>query len=499
MHRRSFLKYLATATATITTGSVAMACSNSKNNTSSQTDVTNTGLRIAAIGAPGENLIITEAVSTATWAAIYATYESLVIAGDNGANFQLAKSITSNKDATTWIITLRENARFSDGSEVTADDVFASLKYIVQSPMHGMTYRDVEVEKSQVKNNMVELALSRPRADFIEAVLSTNSLVYKDGDPKNGIGSGPYVVESGDSGQGWKFTANKHFPTEKRVSDALEIQVIADADARLRAVDSNAVDLAMDLPSTAMRRLKNAQAWSPGPADSKGLMFILNTKVAPFDNPEVRRAFKIALDRQALIDTVFDGAGTVGADVPGFGFLDYPSSIKEVERDVTQAHRIFKKYGIRKLTLVTADFTPGMNDSADIAAQQLKEAGVTVTVQKRDPTTYFSDITALRSLPLFASYFVNRPLSAALPFLTGSNAMFNMSGFGETGDWDKRLAESQAETDANNRQKLINKLAQDLQQNGGDVIWGYANEIHGRVEGTPDLPISQSVPVPIKM
>ena len=79
-----------------------------------------------------------------------------------------------------------------------------------------------------------------------------------------------------------------------------------------------------------------------------------------------------------------------------------------------------------------------MNDGADVAARQLKDLGVEVQVDKRDPTTYYSDIEALKKLPFFATYIVNRPLTSALPYLSGSKAVFNLSGFGTDGDWDKR-------------------------------------------------------------
>lgn len=420
-----------------------------------------------------------------------------MIAGDDKPGFQLAKSIESNSDATVWTVTLRDKPLFSDGSTVTAKDVISSLKVVAEHPMHGMTYADIDIDKMKAADDStVEIPLKRARADFVGSVLGINSLVYKDGDPTKNIGSGPYVVESGDSSQGWKLKANEHFPPARRISDTLEIQVITDADARLRAVDSGAVDLALDLPATAARTLKTAEAWSPGPSDSKALLFILNTTMKPFDDPAVRKAAKLALDRKAMVDLAFEGTGTPGADIPGLGFSDYPTNTPEVKQDIETAKRIFKEKGISELTLVTADFSSGMNDGADPAAKQLAEAGVKVTVEKQDPTMYFADMEALRKLPFFASYFVNRSLQSALPFITGGKAMFNLSGFGTTGDWDTRLATAQGETDETKRKHMLEELALEMQHEGGELLWGYANEVHGRAAGIPDLPISQSVAIP---
>lgn len=336
MHRRDFLKFIAAATTVAAASPIISACSSSSDSEGASESKANgkalDTLRIAAIGSPGENLNISEAVSTATWAALYAVYESLVIAGSAKPSLQLASNAKPNNDASVWTITLREGATFSDGTPVTANDVLASVKHIAGNPMHGMSYADVDVAASKAVNDTtVDIVLSRPRADFVDSVLVLNSLVYKGGDPANGIGSGPYVIDSGDSGQGWKLTANEHYPTDMRVSKSLEIQVIADAQARLRAVESGAVDLAMDLPATAQRSLHSAQVWSPGAVDSKGLLFILNTKVAPFNDVEVRRAMKMALDRSALVDAALDGTGTPGTDVPGLGFSDYPSELFRAE------------------------------------------------------------------------------------------------------------------------------------------------------------------------
>ena len=501
MQRRTFLRILATAAAAATAGPVLAACSSDPSDGGSGKEPGKKldTLRIAAIGAPGEGLSPAEAMSTATWAVLYAVYESLVIADDDGALFQLAEKAEPNDDATVWTVSLRDGAKFSDGSPVTAEDVLASFRETAKDPMKGMTLADIDLEASAAKDDStVEFTLSRPRADFVGTVLGLSSLVFKGGDPSNGIGSGPYVVDSGDSGQGWKLTANPEYPAEKRISDNLEVQVIADADARSRAVDSGAVDLAVDLPATARRSLRTAEAWVPGTADSKGLMFILNTTVAPFDDPDVRRAAKIALDRPALVDQALDGAGEPGADIPGLGFPGYPEKIKAPKRDVEEARRIFEEKGVKEFTIVTADFSPGMNDGAELAARQFEEAGVKVTVDKRDPTTYFADMGALKKLPVFASYFVNRPLESGLPFLTGSKAMFNLSGFGSNPEWDGKLAAAQAETDDGRRADMIADLAEEMHEDGGELLWGYANAVHGRAEGVPDMPVSLSVPLPEK-
>ncbi len=498
--RRAFLRLLAASATAAAAAPAIVACSGGPDDAGSGSggggdrDV----LRIAAIGSPGERFTPEKATSVATWAGIYAIYESLVVNGPDGPVMMLAQSAEPNDDATEWTVRLRDGAKFSDGSPVTGDDVLKSLAATKALPMKGMELADIDVDGSTADERGVVLRLTRPRADFVESVLGMSSLVFKDGEIDGGLGSGPYVAADGDSSQGWTLPANEHFPGDRRVSRTLEIQSVADADARIRAVESGAVDLALDLPSTAVRTLEgtDAEAWAPGEWDSKGLAFILNTRVAPFDDPEVRRAAKIALDRRAMVDQALDGQGTPGTDVLGHGFPGFPSDITPPERDVEEARRIFADKGVKELTLVTAEFSPGMNDGADLAARQLEEAGVTVTVDKRDPSTYFADMAALQKLPFFAMFMLNRPLVSGLPFTTGTGGMMNNSGFGADPKWDAKLAAAAAETDDAKRDEMLADLARTVHEDGGDLIWAFANEIHGRAQGVPDILVSQQVPVP---
>ncbi|WP_448852816.1 ABC transporter substrate-binding protein [Corynebacterium sp. 335C] len=504
--RRGFLRLLAASATAAAAAPALVACSGGSDDAAGSGSGSGSGdggrdvLRIAAIGAPGETFNPGKAASVATWTGIYAIFESLVVTGPEGPVMMLAKSAESNDDATEWTVALRDDAKFSDGSPVTGDDVLKSFASSKELPMKGMELADIDIDGSTADETSVVFRLTRPRADFVPSVLGMSSLVFKGGDLDAGLGSGPYVAAEGDSSQGWTLPANEHFPADRRVSTTLEIQAMADPDARIRAVESGAVDLALDLPSTAVRTLEgtDAEAWVPGEWDSKGLAFVLNTRVAPFDDPEVRRAAKIALDRQAMVDQVLDGEGTPGVDVLGHGFPGFPSDITPAKRDVEEAKKIFKDKGVTELTLVTAEFSPGMNGGADLAARQLEEAGVKVTVDKRDPSTYFADMAALQKLPFFAMFLLNRPLVTGLPFTTGTGGMMNNSGFGADAKWDAKLAEAAAETDATKREEMLGDLARVVHEDGGDLIWAFANEIHGRTQGVPDILISQQVPVPYK-
>lgn len=499
MERRGFLRLIGLTGAVTGVGLTLNACAaegggGGENGAGAGTNSDGGTVRVAAMVSPGDTLDPAAATSPGTWIGIFALFDSLVVLLDNEPVPQLAESFTSNDAADVWTVRLRPDATFSDGSPVTADDVLASLAYTSASPMAGSFLAPLDTDASRaIDEHTVELHLSAPRADFIEAVLAPQSTVFKNGDPETGIGSGPFVVDSGSAEDGWVFTPNSHHPGVG--IDRLEVRSILDPDARARAVVSGDVDYANDLPVTAARTVTEpARITEGGPADSKALGLILNTRVAPFDDERVRTAFKLLVDRESLVDTVLGQGAVVGEDVLGKGISGYPEDLPEVTRDVARARSLLDEAGVDEVTLVTADVVPGLDDAAELLVAQAREAGLTLTLDRRDPAAYFADIPALMELPLFSAYWVNRSTATALPFTTGTSGGFNLDGFGADASWDRRLAEAAALTDDAERQAAVSELAIEVAEQGGQLLWGYQPFLNGTTDAAGDVPSSQSAP-----
>lgn len=494
MDRRNFLRLLGMTGAATGVGLTLGACTTDDSAGAGQSEDDGRTVRVAAMISPTDELDPAAATSPGTWVGIFAVYQSLVASIDGESVPVLATSTTPNDSADVWTVALDPDATFSDGSPVTAADALDSLAYSAASPLAGSFLSPLDLDSSRaVDDNTLELHLTEPRADFVETVLAPQSCVFKGGDPADGIGSGPFVKESGSAADGWIFGRNEHHPGVG--TDRLEVRSVTDPDARARAIVAGDVDYANDLPVTAARTITEP-AWitERGPADSNALGLILNTRVAPFDDVEVREAFKLLVDRPLLVDTVLGDGATTGADVLGKGISGYPSDLGDVERDVDRARQILDSAGVDQLTLVTADVVPGLNDAAELLVAQCAEAGLTLTLDRRDPASYFADMPALMELPLFSAYWVNRSTATALLFTTGTQGGFNLDGFGANEQWDGRMAEAAAITDATARQAAVSELAHEVAEQGGQLIWGYQPFLNATTEVAGDVPSSQSAP-----
>ena len=87
----------------------------------------------------------------------------------------------------------------------------------------------------------------------------------------------------------------------------------------------------------------------------------------PFNDVHVRQAFRLIVDRQALINGALGGFGTVGNDLFGKGLPYYAKSLPVREQDLEQAKSLLKKAGKSNLTvtLQTSDIVPGLHGGRD--------------------------------------------------------------------------------------------------------------------------------------
>lgn len=461
-------------------------------------------LRLVALGNPADGLDPLTATGTAAFVAFYQLYDQLVRIEGDRFFLALAESVEPDRTGQSWTIRLRSGARFHDGRPVTARDVAASLALLAdpkRSPSYGPVFADVDPAASKVRDaRTLVVGLRRPRGDFLDAVLSQASYVFPesvaDGNRSQGIGSGPFRLRDARGG-GYRLVRNDDHWDGAPLLDAVEITSVADPAARLNAVRGNQADYALGVPASAARSAAGARDVAirrGGPANSIAMTVELNAQVAPTRNPDVRLALKLLTDRQALVDTVLFGQGRVGNDLLGLGLSGYADDIPQRRRDVDRARSLLARAGVSELTLRAADLVPGIVDGADVLAEQAREAGLRITVDRADPSSYFTDFKRLLSTPAQGFYFVNRPPAVSISTYTGSAGTYNVSGIAGA-DYDRRLVDAQSTVDDQARRQKFVELQQYLHEQGGDLVWGFAEQLDGVRPGLDGVRLSQSVPL----
>ena len=242
----------------------------------------------------------------------------------------LAESYEFNDDATQVTFKLHDNAKFCDGTPITADDVKWSLDRGMDedSAVSWQFFSSPKIEV--VDPRTVKFTLDHPNVAFPNYLtlwgMSILSKAYADANGVEALsdkplGSGPFCLDTWNKGQEIILKPNPgYWADDGPFVDEVHIKVVQDDNARVLQVQTGEVDIALDVPYAQVEALKSVQGVEVGVDTLYGTAAIpLNQKTVPqFADKKVRQAMAYAIDRQALVDAVLLGEGEV-AKSPFYG------------------------------------------------------------------------------------------------------------------------------------------------------------------------------------
>jgi peptide/nickel transport system substrate-binding protein len=241
----------------------------------------------------------------------------------------LATSATVSKNGLLWTIDIREDARFSNNSPLTADDVAYTFNTAAKA---GSLVDLAHMNQAQATGKFrVEISLKEPDSTFVDRLI-TLGIVPKNFHgpeyPRLPIGSGPYMLEEWTEGQQMIVKENPYYygkhPFFKRI-----VFLFTAEDTSFASAKAGRVHMAVVPAMLARQEVPNMVMHAVRSVDNRGLMFpaIPDTgkktdKGYPIGNsvtadPAIRRAVTIAIDRKSLVQGVLDGYGR-----PAYGVCD---------------------------------------------------------------------------------------------------------------------------------------------------------------------------------
>jgi peptide/nickel transport system substrate-binding protein len=193
----------------------------------------------------------------------------------------------------------------------------------------------------------------------------------------------------------------------------------------------------------------------------------------PFTDNRVREAFKLAVDREQLVENIFLGFGSVGNDLPGKGYSDYNTSLPQRTYDPEKAAALLKEAGQEGLK-VTGLTYPDRAPEFALYQQQAKAAGINIELKTVPLAQYYAE-----------PYWPNPPTGFAQTRWPGTFAYFTQytllcdSAFPETGwckpEFDTKFAEAIGTVDEAARNQIMMDLQAQIWEEGGLIAWGYSN------------------------
>jgi peptide/nickel transport system substrate-binding protein len=330
------------------------------------------------------------------------TFESLTTVDNTGlVKNKLAESLESNSDGTEWTVRLRD-VEFHNGKKLGPKDVIYTFQRITDAKnpafgAGGLAPVDVDGMK-MLDDRTVRIPMKSPFAIFPEIISNWYSygIVPEDFSLDKPIGTGPFRLDSfapADQSVHSRFDAYWGGPA--LLDKVTVVDSFKSENAAFAALQSGEVDAFGVAP---LAIAKTIAASNDGPIKALvsepalWLPFCMRVDMAPFNNPDVRQAMRLMIDREQFVNLAFSGFGTQANDLFSVGDPDFDTSLVR-HRDLDQAKFLLKKAGMSDLAfeLPTSELSNGMMAAAQVFARQASEAGVKVTVKQYTVDLYFQD------------------------------------------------------------------------------------------------------------
>jgi peptide/nickel transport system substrate-binding protein len=389
-----------------------------------------------------------------------------------------------------YTIKLRDGITFQNGKPLTADDVIYSLQRI-GTQKNGLTgfaataTMDIKHVK-KIDDRTVRLPLlsadstiPQTLASYTFGIVPQGYEAFK-GDVSTQIGTGAYKLKSFTPGQ---ESVHERYDGYWRDSyfDQVTITDFTDATAQINALKGGQVDAMTDLPANQVEAVKSSGVEALISQTGGWLPICMAIDMAPFDDPKVRQAMRLIIDRKQILEQLGSGYGTVAKDLYAPFDEGYFSDLPEREQDIEQAKSLLKSAGKEGLAvdLHTTNGASGMVELASVFASQAKEAGVKITV-KNDPNYYGDAYLKLAfSVDFWGTRgYLNQVQQGSLPTSPYNETHWPpKSGTGS--DFGDLYKQALAETDSSKRIDLEHQMQQYEYDLGGYIIPYFNSLIDG--------------------
>ena len=293
-----------------------------------------------------DNLNPFKGITVAAYESWALTYDSLTGYGEESFEPvpQLAKEWGASEDGLTWTYNLVEDATFSDGEALNADDVVYTFQRIIDGKSiertnWGSYVKNIE-SVTAVDDYTVEMVVKEPspimdtltipilpehiwsKIDADELRKYTNE---PDSDPPGMVGSGPFVMTDAVKGQYYRFETNENFWGDRPNIDGVEFKIYQNDNGLVTALENGEIDFADDVEASLFATIEDNPDITAKSSQYSGFNYLTFNGGAQLTDgtpigdghpslkdPIVREAIHYAIDKEALVDRTLQGRGSVG-------------------------------------------------------------------------------------------------------------------------------------------------------------------------------------------
>jgi len=318
------------------------------------------------------------------------------------------------RSPTEYVFHLRRGVRFHNGQEMDAEDIKYSYERCrdpkISPGANDLTYiKQIDV----VDRSTVRITLSGAAATFLVNLGGKyNGVIPKDsaGDGKalltKAIGTGPFSVTEFDPSRRLELTRNPaYWGTRKPTLDSIVFHAIPDESSIVAGLRTGQVSMAEFSSALSFQVAKGIPSVVPvRAASTRWEVLDLAGDQEPTNKLEVRQAIALAIDRAAVLQIAGSGLGQrLGVLPPGLKYWALPwQELPHQQRDLVRARQLLQKAGYAgRVTVKIRNIVgfPALGAALPVLVDNLKEAGIDVSVETVDGGVWIKDWIVPQSPP----------------------------------------------------------------------------------------------------
>ena len=403
----------------------------------------------------------------------------------------LAKSWDVSGDGLTYTFHLQEGVKFQNGADFTADDVVYTVNRMMDPKTLAKNtdfmdmikgakarYEDTtgaitSVEGVKAVDDLtVEITLEAPFGSFLANIATPGCAIYDREtteaagdqfgvDPAKCIGTGPFQVTKWERGVEVDLVTNPNYFKGASKMDGIKFMIVPDEDTQRMMFETGKVDVFnFEYGPSQLDYFLNTGDFKDRIVSGKRAgtyYYLFNESIPPLDNPKVRQALFMAIDRQAILDALYSGKGVVANAFVPEGVLGHNAAAPEIKYDPAAAKALLAEAGYPNgFDMETAQFADSSSTQQvnEIVQSYLAEIGVNLTINLMDDAT-FSGLRGEGKLPSYYNSWsadFNDPDNFLYTFFSQKNSLSRSSNYHNEEVW-KMLEEARVMVDPEARLK----------------------------------------------
>jgi peptide/nickel transport system substrate-binding protein len=403
---------------------------------------------------------------------------------------ELATGWAWSEDGTELGFKLRQGVKWHDGKPFTAADVKCTIDLLQGKSKDKLrinprkSWFDNVTEVIPNGDYEVTFHLKRQQSSLLSMLATGWTPIYPcHVSPaqmrQHPIGTGPFKFVEFKPNQSITLTRNPdYWKSGRPYLDGIEYRVIPDVSTRLLSFVSGNEEVYFGVTMPQLKDVKTQlpQAICDVFTANVARNLLVNRDAPPFDNPELRRAMSLTIDRQAFVDIIADGQGAIGGvmqpppegiwGMPPYAMRNLPGYDSDIASSRIKAQEIMAKLGygpdhLLKVTLSTRNVAP-YRDPAVVLIDQLKKIYIDADLNPIDTTQWYP--TLMRkdykiAMNITETAVDDPDVAFYENYLCGSGRNYTNYCNPEV---DKLIDRQSAETDTQKRKKIVWEIERKL-------------------------------------